>query len=256
VEQLVAQINHSAQGATVSKLLDLACDSCEDLEDACKALSVLEFVSSSQTFLHLLLHHRDGFGGEFGWGGTLLLEERGSFHFRLEKSSHFSDDGCGLLMLSNQGFELIVSFGSSSIEFIDLSLVVLDFLGLRSDDSLHYGSSGVKVSLEFSFELDSLGVAFGQILIVGSDVSVAGRLEIVVRSIGFLLFSNVSVFQIVKCGEKGVQGVTCLQLEVDRVEQSLSEGSGVDSVDKSDVIIFSCPDCGNNQQTQNGEFHY
>jgi hypothetical protein len=55
-------------------LLGLAGDSGEDLEDAGEALVELEFVGSSQTFLHLLLDHGDGLAGE-GWGGTLLLEE-------------------------------------------------------------------------------------------------------------------------------------------------------------------------------------
>lgn len=148
-------------------------------------------------------------------------------------------------MLSNLGLELVVGFGSLGVKIVDFSLVVLDLSGLGGDDSLHDGPSGVEVSLKSGFELDSLGVAFSEILIVGRDVSIAGLLEFVVGGVGFLLLSDVPVLQIVKGAHEGVQWVTGLELEVDGVEQGLSESGGVDPVDESDVIIFSCPDCGN-----------
>jgi hypothetical protein len=77
-------------------------------------------------------------------------------------------------VLLNLIFEITILFGSESIEFVDLLLVVLNFLGLGVHDSGHDGSSGVEVTFEFSFELDSLGGALSEVLVVGSDVSIAG----------------------------------------------------------------------------------
>jgi len=143
-------------------------------------------------------------------------------------------------------FEFGVLFSSGCIEFVDLLLVVLNFLGLSIDDTGHDGSSGVEVSFEFSLELDSLGGAFSEVLIVGGDVSIAGGLEIPVCGVGFLLFGDVSVLQIVEGADEGIKGVSGLELECDRIEQGLSEGGGIDSVDESNVIILSGPDGGDN----------
>jgi len=101
-------------------------------------------------------------------------------------------------------FEFVVLFCSGGIEFVDLLLVILNFLGFSIDDTGHDGSSGEEVTFELSFELDSLGVAFSEVLIVGSDVCIASLLEIVVCSISFLLFGDVPVFQIVEGGNEGV----------------------------------------------------
>ena len=163
-------------------------------------------MGSSQTILHLFLDHGDGFGCD--GGGGFLLEERGSFHFRFEKSSDFSDDGGGFFVFSDLLFEIGVLLGSRGVEFIDLLLVVLNFLGLGVDNTSHYGSSGIKVAFEFSFELDPLCGAFGEVLIVGGDVVVADRLEIVVSGVGFLLFGDVPVLQVVKGADEGVKGVS------------------------------------------------
>jgi hypothetical protein len=224
--------------------LGFAGDAGEDLEDGGEALLVLKFVGDSQSVLHLFLDHGDGFGGD--GGGGLLLEERGSFHFGFEESSDFGDDcGC-LFVLLDLFFEISGFLGSGGIEFVDLLLVVLNFLGLGVDDAGHDGSSGVEVALELSFELDSLGVAFSEVLIVGGDVVVASGLEIVVSSIGFLLFSDVPVLQVVEGADEGVEGVSGLELKGDCVEQGLSECGGIDPVDESDVIVFSGPDGGDN----------
>ena len=149
-------------------------------------------------------------------------------------------------MLSDLLFEFGVLLSSGGIEFVDLLLVVLDFLGLSIDDAGHDGSSGVEVSFEFGFELDSLGGAFGEVLIVGGDVGVAGGLEVPVGGVGFLLFGDVPVLQIVEGANEGVKGVSGLELECDRIEQGLSECGGIDSVDESNVIILSGPDGGDN----------
>jgi hypothetical protein len=147
-------------------------------------------------------------------------------------------------VLSDLLFEFGVLLGSGGIEFVDLLLVVLDFLGFGVDDAGHDGSSGVEVALEFGFELDSLGGALGEVLVVGGDVGVAGGLEVPVCGVGFLLLGDVSVLQVVEGADEGVEGVPGLELEGDGVEQGLSEGGGVDSVDESDVIVFSGPDGG------------
>jgi hypothetical protein len=148
-------------------------------------------------------------------------------------------------VLSDLLFEFVVGLCSVGIKFVNLLLVVLDFLGLGVDDSGHDGSPGVEIAFEFGFELDSLGGAFSEILVVGGDVDVAGRLEIVVGSVGFLLLSDVSVLQVVEGADQGVEGVSSFELEEDGVEQGLSECGGIDFVDQSDVIVLGCEDGGN-----------
>lgn len=97
-------------------------------------------------------------------------------------------------------------------------LVVLDFLDFGLFNAGHDGSSRIEVTFEFGLELDFFGVTFSKVLIIGSNVGIAGRLKFIVGSIGFLLFSNISVFQIMKSADQGIKRISSLELEEDGIE--------------------------------------
>jgi hypothetical protein len=171
-----------------------------------ETLLVLELADSPGSLVEVLLDEVDGVLVNDELGG--LLEERIVFlEVILEESSGLGDDGSGLLEVSDLLVELVVGFGSFGIQLVDFLLVILGLLPLGGDDSLHDGSSGVEISLEGGFELDSLGVGFGDVFIVGGDVGVADLLEGVVAGIVFLLLSDVSVFDVVEGGHEGVEWV-------------------------------------------------
>lgn len=125
-----------------------------------------------------------------------------------EDSSALSDHGGGFVVLKNFLFELLILFGSLIVELNDVSLISSDFSLFLLLDSGKDLSSWVKVTFEFSLELNSLSVAFSQVLIVASDISIAALLEIIVVCIILLLFTVVSVLQVVEGGNESVQRIS------------------------------------------------
>lgn len=191
-----------------------------------------EFADSLSVGLEVLLD-QGGSGGADGGGGAdlSLLQERGTFDVVGEDSSGFSDDGGGLLVLLSFLLENLSFLGSHGVQIIDVLLVSLDLLLFGALDSLKDGLLRVEGSLQLGFELDSLGVALGDFLVVSLDVDVAGILEGSVALVVNFLFSDVSVFQIVEGAEESVQRIAGFDLQCDCVQNGLSDGSGIDSLD-------------------------
>lgn len=131
----------------------------------------------------MLLDQDDAFVGQFGLVVDFLgfLDEHalssGGLEVFGEDSSAFGDDGGGFVVLKDLLFELFGFLGSGLIEGCDVSVVLSDFSLLLLLDASEDFSSWVEFSLEFGLKLDSLGVGFSDILIVGGDVVIAGFLE-------------------------------------------------------------------------------
>jgi len=73
------------------------------------------------------------------------------FKVVFKKSSSFSDDSSGFLVVFHFLFEFVMGFSSISFQFVNLFLIAGDFLFLGSDNTLHHGSSGVEISFKGSF---------------------------------------------------------------------------------------------------------
>jgi hypothetical protein len=94
-----------------------------------------------------------------------------------EDSSAFGDDGGGFVVFEDLLFEFFSFFGSGCVDVGDVGVVLGDFSFLLLDDSSEDFSLGIEFSFELGFELDSLGGALSDVLVVGGDVVIAGLLE-------------------------------------------------------------------------------
>jgi hypothetical protein len=143
-------------------------------------------------------------------------------------------------------FEFFGFFGSLVVEIDNISFQAIEFLGLGRDEAGEDLSSGVEFTFEFSFELDFLGVAAGEVLIIDGDVVVAGRLVILMGSVVLLLFSDVSVLEVAQGAQEGVQRISGLELQVDGIKEGLTEFALVNSLDNRFNILDS--DAGANNK--------
>ena len=98
-------------------------------------------------------------------------------------------------MFEDSLFKLFGFFISLSIKFGDVSFQTIDFLGFGLNDASKDLSSWVKFTFELGFESDSFGVAVSKILVINDDIRVARLLVILMSSIVFLLFGDISVFE-------------------------------------------------------------
>jgi hypothetical protein len=174
VEQLVAQLDDSSDGTLISQLGGLGGDGGEDLEQLGIGLSVDELADSLGVGLEVLLDQSSAGSGDLGFVVDFaLLDERGTFDVVGEESSGFGDNGSGFLVFSDLFLEDFGLLGSGGVNLVDGMLVFSDLSLLGLLDGLVDLSLGVELALESGFELDSLGVALGDFVVVGSDVHVA-----------------------------------------------------------------------------------
>lgn len=209
----------------------------KDLEDLCVSLSVDELCGSLCGGGKVLLDEDGGLLRDEGLSADLSsLKEDGLTSGGLEvvgeESADLSDYGGGILVLTDLCLELVVLLLSLSVEGRNLKLVALDFLLLLVHDALDDLSLGVQGSLQLSLKLDLHGVGLSQVLIEHTDVHVTSILEVTVVSIILSLLGNVLVLQVTQGTKKSVKGLTGLHLKPDGVEQSSSEGRGVNLLDQ------------------------
>jgi hypothetical protein len=132
------------------------------------------------------------------------LEEGYGLDVVLEEVSGLGQNSNSLVVVVNELFEGLVLLNSLGIELIEFLLETFNFSGLGTDESLHDGSSGEEITLEFGLVSDSLVVGVGEVTVEGRDVGIAGLLEGVVCSIILLLLGDVSVLKVVEGAEESI----------------------------------------------------